>query len=1489
MSKPYYELAEKVSSETGIPAAFVWAQWAHESQGFTSRLAKENFNFGGVTQEAPNGEANKQPDGGNYYKKFDSPEEYASFFSQYIRKYNLEGATDSIDKYASALRSQGYFTAPIEEYINGMRSANGKGSFSLGGLTDRSRDAFGAVKPLVATEEPIPFSFWRAAGESLADSWYDSGTIGIGRVIWSGIGTDSRRPFNVTQEDVDTVTKALPGDIVGQRWVLTNATNSEHLSRLLYMKQEDTKRRERLDSYSGSLAATAKITGSLTGSLLSDPTILLPLGQEAVIGKALMRLGKGTAAGLSLSKFAKYSELAATTAGINVAERKFAETYGGYKQDYEAAALVGGLAGAGLGALGDVFTRSRSTQKVLGALDNAESHAIAQAVGVKTPSELKAIKEDILKAHDVKFAESLNSPILTKLNADGKVAVISRKELQAIARDLGRDLPENVKALHKADEGLTLIVKDALKPGDNIDNILAHEIGVHGNLKDTFGERRYNDIKDAVLKRVGNPKGDWLDAVKAVPGGGWEEVLGHWIEKGGRKDEVFKELRRGVKRALRQLGGNDALTDDELADFVKQSLKNEVERDQGFRTFSDGSVLAFDDNIKFSAANTFNPNILSHVLDIEPGATNIIAKAANWVSHKAEASRLYGTYHGILSTSLSKLSKKYAAELLHDPRLRASKTSNVLPIEKQKEHIQRQLLGRWEDFTGTRMDYLTKTLTEQGPVTPGRFQDFNKQIREYYNSTFTNNKSDPDIASREWPPEVVKAANHIKVLRDDMVDIAKRSAEMFGASGKNLLPKEWKSLDDELWRAIDDDRWLTFINKFPTVDKAIDFLEDYAKRTIKRDKIEEKLMKAKTEEYDKAISKYEVDLAKWQDTQRKSKGKSILKQPEAPEKPKVTPEEIEEAVKESARDWAVGVGDQNLSNLDIFKEGAPHELSETLHFLHERVPMDTTVIMDTPFGEAFSYDKHLRSDDLDRIVPMTINRFAGEASIRNFARSTEELRTKRAELASELAKAEKFKYMDATEVQRNLDAFDEGILKIRGLRRERDVRGQLGALVNTLKGISYAQNGSMMGANQLGEMSGSIAYVGLRAVSHIIPAVSNFLRELKVGKQGAALIKQAELNVFGANLEASIWRTDWQSRMWQEASTKGDILRYMDGANTLVNFSSRVVSTISMLPKLTDYMLRGIRRDTITDTFEWAAGKEFSRLRNPFSDKKLMASGLDQIKAEEVKGAINKYLRRDSSGNPERLDLLNWQKEDPNTFFKWKSIVDNQAMRALQQNSVGNTNLLANQNNFTRMMFQFKDFSMKVMNGQLARVFTHHELDDILSLMYGMGTNTMVYAGLTYAKAYARFDDPGKREDYLKDRLSPANLATAAFLRSMVGTGFGLARDIYEAATGSQSFRTTVDRSSQYGKQQPDRTPGDAIGDFIGQFPAIRAAKSVAYDLPKFGYNLTKEKITDVPSVSKRDLRDVFRAFPLQNFIPMVKFSEMLVDESQLPEKIRKR
>lgn len=118
------QAAVKIGTALNVPPAVIYAQLFHESAGFSSQLAKENFNLAGLTQTAPNGEANKQPDGGNYYKQYKNVQEFADDYIQFIKQNDPSAiGAQTPAQYATELKNNGYFTADLNEYISGVQSA----------------------------------------------------------------------------------------------------------------------------------------------------------------------------------------------------------------------------------------------------------------------------------------------------------------------------------------------------------------------------------------------------------------------------------------------------------------------------------------------------------------------------------------------------------------------------------------------------------------------------------------------------------------------------------------------------------------------------------------------------------------------------------------------------------------------------------------------------------------------------------------------------------------------------------------------------------------------------------------------------------------------------------------------------------------------------------------------------------------------------------------------------------------------------------------------------------------------------------------------------------------------------------------------------------------------------------------------------------------------------------------------------------------------
>ena len=122
MNYYYFKLAKVSARIVGYPvtASIIYAQWAHETNNFTSDLCVECHNLGGLTQANEN--SNPQPDGNNYYMEFISDLDFARYFGSYLKLYAENGLYEckTVEDYVHCLKVGGYFGDTEENYLKGM-------------------------------------------------------------------------------------------------------------------------------------------------------------------------------------------------------------------------------------------------------------------------------------------------------------------------------------------------------------------------------------------------------------------------------------------------------------------------------------------------------------------------------------------------------------------------------------------------------------------------------------------------------------------------------------------------------------------------------------------------------------------------------------------------------------------------------------------------------------------------------------------------------------------------------------------------------------------------------------------------------------------------------------------------------------------------------------------------------------------------------------------------------------------------------------------------------------------------------------------------------------------------------------------------------------------------------------------------------------------------------------------------------------------------
>lgn len=1065
-----------------------------------------------------------------------------------------------------------------------------------------------------------------------------------------------------------------------------------------------------------------------------------------------------------------------------------------------------------------------------------------------------------LALHDMAFVEKSGSKALETLSAKGRVIATTAEEASAFVRHMsGKELPKNAKAFYVPNEDYAFLLTDRVA-SEKIDSVLAHEFAVHAGLKAAIGEAAYDRLMRSVLARM-NREGDIFHTVRNQLGTqDSEEVLAKLIEDDLLPSPLLKKIQK-------LLGKKDITLDrDSVKNLLRQQLDRERERVTGVHFNEDGTT-AFA-GIQFSKDSHLNPNLWHDVYMLEKNVAEITQSDLKHIGEAGRAAAQWldeTTYFGRAFNSLSNTARRLAPRLFDDPRGRGIGAPTSMCAETHKLRIQRVLSKYYLDYVrlrGEALGSVTSALRES------RCRAFDKAVVDRYNVKYGKNSA---ALLEDVPKEVEKACDLLHALREKQIEIGKRSSRMIGSESEDLIEEAWYPVSHELWRQVNPRLKNQLTYRYTDIKNLRDDLIRYGKRYAKRGEIKEMI------ERDRKLAYLR---------EKKAHPDANIQKPAA-----VLEEDIDTYIEEEAAHFAESLTTGDASSFDIISEHAVKgaDLGD-LNFFRRRLPMDTSGIM--TFGEkgnsfSFSFDSCLRSYDLDAIIQHNINRFSGEAALKATFGSQNAFQKAITDIEKELTAAVSHGKLNASQKEATLKNLTDAIYELRGMRPKADIMSRIGALGHGLLNLAYLKNGANMIWNQMAEVSGTMAYGGVKQLCAVFSPIADFVENCARGRVSAETIRRIEANVFGQNLEAKIWSISHGDRVTREALTADGIQNTLiRGANDLAATGAKVTSSINMLPKMTDSMTRHMRGASILDTLDWAFGKEVgSFFRKPFSKAKLKAANINTNDAEGIKTALRKYAKRNTHGDYTDLDFARWEREDPITFSKWYNYVEQQADRAIVNGSkIGGRNILKSQNVFTRMLFQFKDYTLRAINGQSLRVLTAGDMDDFMSTGLSIVTNTMAYAARA-AAIYEAMKAAGldeKAEDYHARMFSDgALLRAAAFRSTVVGSPFSLFNDAYEILTGEPSIRSSVEDDTRRSKTFGQRSASDIWGDFLTQLPAIKEATVIPY---QFGIAVHNAMTTEA---TERDAKNMLKLLPIPNLIPFTVGLEKLTESLDLPMKRR--
>lgn len=1427
-----------------LRADLIYGQLGHESGNFSSELASQHHNYAGLTQV----EANDlpQPDGGNYYMKFASDDDFVSYMADYLYKYKENGLFNAKDarSYAAALKDGGYFGDDLDNYVAGMQRFIGQGGvadFAMVAQKDIS-----PLEPVVEQAEEADASF----SDKFYDSVYDSAVWGAFRTAAATKDLPDEENFKLTQEDIDAVQKELDGDYTSTLWVCQNAHSMAQLQRLTRMKKEDLERRRRVDNSD----IGWDTSGTILGALL-DPINYIPmLGATGKVGR-----------------LARYARLAAANAVNNVVERGVTQSVTGYEQNYQMAALMGGVAGGLVPLAMDMMGKGlrRVGTKLYGEAIDMQVNAEKMAKGERTSNAVLS-DDDFLRyakdVHDYEFAKTISDPDIAKhISPDNKVFVMSLKDAKRLGEMRGQEVPNMAKGIFDDANGTTVLIKDNLDGAEDLRKTILHEMGAHG-LKYVLPEGEYRKvIADLEFRVRDNPSPALKRALdRAYNKEDMEEVLGYFAEEAKASNPLLRNIKKKLDRSLNAMGIKGRMSEDDFIDLITRSAKQNLENSKGYRVLEDGSCVFR--GLRFSEKNIINPEKMEEVAKV----------TGNNLLQFFKRNKLFATPYTICETSVSPMMRKIGERVLSNPYM--NKFLKSIPVEQQKAYVLQRANRFHNDYHKIRDKYVVSKAPIRGRFSAAMKEDFDREAFEAYNAMYGKNIA--GHVGRAFDPMAVEAANKLKELRDYIIDVMKNNDKIFG-EGKQLLPDDWQNLDDEIWRFLDDGQRAAFISRFQNTTDAVDFLAKYAVKAAKRDVIRKRME-------DEA-------MRKWEKTATKAK-KALKKMPEKPLG--ITDEMLEAEVEKQAQAWAVGIVDQNASNRELSAANLTSDVGD-IDFMRHRFPMDTSMTVKDPWGMDFSFDNELRSFDYDNTVPNLLNRFAGEVALHSMFSKRKVFNTNdlgvlesfkdniknlRITVEQELQTAVNKRQITRQEMGDELKTFDYIFDKLRGIPSDTEPRTKLDVLAGSLRDLSYARNGIYMGLNQLSEISGTLAYEGWAAIPDIIPFVGKAITDIRMGKGSADMLDDALLDMFGEEARRYIWHNtnSTSSKAFQRVGKGSRFDRVADKMAGVIKASGSFISTLNGLQKLTDNMIQSARKQMLIDTVKWVNGAEMPSYRNPFSKGKLDAAGIAD--ADALKEILKPYMKMEK-GKLAGLDIQALHKNDPMTYMRLQTLLDNQAKRCITQETIGNSNLLKDSSTFWRIFFQFKDFTMRATHSQSLRMVANHEADDMLSTVFSMATVIPVYLGLAYMRAWGNYgDDKQKREKYLAKYLSPGSILYASFMRSsVIGSPVSTFNDLMEITgeSAAPTIRTTV---SRYDKQNIFENPEGAVGSFITQIPAVKTG----FDILSAGYDAGMS-LRPNDNYTAAEFKKAMSLLPGQNMFLLVRLRNELADELHLAKKERKR
>ena len=805
-------------------------------------------------------------------------------------------------------------------------------------------------------------------------------------------------------------------------------------------------------------------------------------------------------------------------------------------------------------------------------------------------------------------------------------------------------------------------------------------------------------------------------------------------------------------------------------------------------------------------------------------------------------------YFGKMYYSLNPLVKSSTKETVKDARQRVGGNEGVT-LEEKAEIIYTQLRVPMREFLELKDEWLRQNLDALHFYQryTGVPEELYKKVVQRYDQKYGRLQGNKLYTE---DPLIEKMVDKLHEMRELQLKIGKQ----YG-----IVDEAWYAVDPAYHRVVNKRKRYDFINACGSEDEAIKRIEKYLKEITKKEKDGGYCFKTT-----KAKMVRERELENQKRAERGEEAKDT----------EVTDEEVEAEIEKGIHETAVAWIRKNYDMQDSanFMEGHKLKNIGRLSPFGRRLSVDTSLEVEID-GKMFSFDDMLRDWDVDTQLDRNYHRFAGETAFIQKFKDQNAWDAHIREVDKEYLKLVQDQKLTKQEAESERKAYIDMMNEIRGMRNTEEGYSTSRAYTSLLRALTYAVRGTNMGFNQLGEIGGAIAFGGAKQIYRIMPFIGKYLEKNAYKEANAESLERTACQMIAMDAGEYMLKDNpfdaFINERFFENKLSHKVLR---GLGEVTNLMRKGTSMINRLPYMTHSMLTGLCKDAIYQCLLKAHGKTNRRIEYMFEEKNLQTLGIKDT--ESFLASIRKYTIRDDKGNIKDLDIRKWQEEDHDSYAQFYSMVTRYTENGLTQtDSIGGRNLIVKDMHPVLQLFmQFKDFSLRALNGQVLRAWEHKDIMNGSAIILSGLSSTMSLALRSYIpyQTYLMMGEKEKAEEHYKKYCQPEDLVTQGFIRSVYFSPASFFFDMYEIGTGEDLNRRTTTKQ-KYNQIDPNEPVSSRIKVAVEQIPSV----DMMNDLWKATASLNPldDKNTD-------DIEALMAIFPLKHYVPISAFLDTLIQRN---------